>query len=287
MAIDRKLVRALLAEAIGTGMIVLIGCGSVCATRAGVYSGIFQVASVWGLGVALAIYCTAEASGAHLNPAITLAFTLFRPQAHDMNLKKAALYVVAQFAGAILCGLINLLVYWGTFKAFERENNITRGEPASILTAMAFGEYFPNPDLTKQPWNSGGVYNEDDVSVLHALLVEAWGAFILAFVIFNITHHKNGMCGPAAPFFIGMTVSVLLALYAPITQAGWNPARDFGPRLVAACAGWGEVAIPGPRNGFWIYIVGPCMGAPLGAAFVEKLLWSEELAKEVDSKEVD
>jgi len=68
-------------------------------------------------------------------------------------------------------------------------------------------------------------------------------------------------------------VAVNLALYAPITQAGWNPARDFGPRVIACAAGWGKVAIPGPQNGFWVYVVGPCLGAPLGAALAEFGLW--------------
>jgi glycerol uptake facilitator-like aquaporin len=192
-----------------------------------------------------------------------------------MTWKKSALYVAAQFAGAIICALINLGVYGSTIEAFERENDIVRGEPKSILTASAFGEYFPNPGLTKE-WE-GGPYEENDVSVLGALLTEAWGTCILAFVIFGVTNPRNNCLGQAArpgvPFMIGATVAVLLALYAPITQAGWNPARDFGPRIVAACAGWGRVAIPGPRNGFWIYIVGPCIGAPVGAAFAEKLLW--------------
>lgn len=70
-----------------------------------------------------------------------------------------------------------------------------------------------------------------------------------------------------------LTVAVNLALYAPITQAGWNPARDFGPRVIACAAGWGKVAIPGPQNGFWVYVVGPCLGAPLGAALAEFGLW--------------
>jgi MIP family channel proteins len=270
--------RALLAEAIGTGMIVLFGCGSVCATLTGAYQGIWQVAIVWGFGVALAIYSTAEASGAHLNPAVTLAFWIVRPEAHDMTWKKSALYVVAQFAGAIICALINLGVYGSTIAAFERENDIVRGEPKSILTASAFGEYFPNPGLTKE-WE-GGPYDENDVSVFGALLTEAWGTCILAFVIFSVTNPRNNALGPGhccgrpgVPFIIGATVSVLLALYAPLTQAGWNPARDFGPRIIAAFAGWGSVAIPGPRNGFWIYLVGPCIGAPMGAALADKILW--------------
>jgi len=271
-----KLMRALLAEAIGTGMIVLFGCGSVCSTLSGAYEGIWQVAVVWGFGVALAIYSTAEASGAHLNPAITLAFQLVRPQAHGMTPLKSVLYIIAQLVGGVLCGAINLGVYSSTITAYERSINCTRGDPCSIMSARAFGEYFPNPGLARD--YGGGPYNQDDVSPFYAMCVEAWGTFILAFVIFGITNEANKclQCSvgrPGVPFMIGSTVAVLLALYAPITQAGWNPARDFGPRIVAAMAGWGEVAIPGPRNGFWVYIVGPCIGAPLGAALAELVLW--------------
>ncbi|MCE2457412.1 MAG: aquaporin [Dehalococcoidia bacterium] len=64
----------------------------------------------------------------------------------------------------------------------------------------------------------------------------------------------------------------MISLFAPLTQAGWNPARDFGPRIVAFLAGWGSIAIPGPSNGFWVYIVGPMIGAPIGAAVHEYLL---------------
>eukprot|EP00929_Paragymnodinium_shiwhaense_P070285 TRINITY_DN3559_c0_g1_i2.p1 TRINITY_DN3559_c0_g1~~TRINITY_DN3559_c0_g1_i2.p1 ORF type:complete len:372 (+),score=64.12 TRINITY_DN3559_c0_g1_i2:63-1178(+) len=267
-----QLLRALGAEAVGTGMIVLFGCGSVCSTLTGAYSGIWQVASVWGFGVALAIYATADISGAHLNPAVTLAFQLVRPSAHGMTAVKSALYMLAQLAGAIIAALMNLVIYSSTIEAFERQEGIVRGEPSSIKSASAFGEYFPNPGLSKE-WGSGP-YSQDDVSVMQALFVEAWGTCVLAFVIFGLTnrHNKVGL-GAGVPFMIGATVAVLLALYAPITQAGWNPARDFGPRLVAAAAGWGEVALPGPRNGFWIYIVGPFLGAPVGAFLAESLLW--------------
>ena len=78
---------------------------------------------------------------------------------------------------------------------------------------------------------------------------------------------------PAVPALIGATVFLLLCLYAPITQAGWNPARDFGPRLVAAAGGWGAVAIPGPRGGFSVYIAGPFLGGPVGAFLADKVLW--------------
>jgi len=273
-----KLARALAAEAIGTAMIVLIGCGSVCSTLSDAYQGIWQVAIVWGFGVALAIYSTADISGAHLNPAITLAFYLVRPGAHGMTVKKSLLYVAAQFAGAIFAACLNLAIFSDTIEAFERRNEIVRGEPKSILSALAFGEYFPNPGLAKR--YGGSHYLVEDVTVAKALFVEGWGTFLLAFVIFGLTNRYNKVgLGAGVPFMIGMTVAVNLALYAPITQAGWNPARDFGPRLVAYFAGWGEVAIPGPRNGFWIYIVGPCFGGPLGAVLAELLLWRRYPAK--------
>jgi glycerol uptake facilitator-like aquaporin len=104
------------------------------------------------------------------------------------------------------------------------------------------------------------------VSPLHAALVEAFGTAVLAFVVFAVTARRNSAAPAAhmAPFFIGFTVAVLISLFAPITQAGWNPARDLGPRLVALALGWGAVALPGPGGGFWVYVLGPLVGAPLG-----------------------
>jgi glycerol uptake facilitator protein len=67
--------------------------------------------------------------------------------------------------------------------------------------------------------------------------------------------------------FIGLTVSILISVIAPLTQAGFNPARDFGPRLFAYFAGWGPIAIPGPRGGFFaVYILSPVVGAVVGGA---------------------
>jgi len=276
------LVRVLFAEMVGTCMIVLIGCGSVCSGLTGAYSGIWQTAVVWGIGVTLAILVSAEISGAHLNPAVSVAFWLVRKNAPDMTFAKVCLYILAQLFGGILGGALNLLFYSGTIRAFEREQGITRGDDLSILSAAAFGEYFPNPFLTTE--YGGEPYLISDVTPAQAVLVEGWGTFVLCAVIFAVTHKRNQVLENSCtrilvPFVIGMTVSVLLALYAPITQAGWNPARDLGPRLVALMAGWGSIAIPGPRNGFWVYIVGPFVGGPLGAAFMEFLLFGSVIDK--------
>ena len=105
-------------------------------------------------------------------------------------------------------------------------------------------------------------------------MVEAFGTAILVLMIFSLVDRHNAALPTKhlAPFFIGFTVAALISLFAPLTQAGWNPARDFGPRIVAYLAGWDAIAIPGPWSGFWVYIVGPLIGGPIGAAVHEFIL---------------
>ena len=113
------------------------------------------------------------------------------------------------------------------------------------------------------------------------MLVEALGTAILVLVIFALSDPDNAAAPEPTlvPFFVGFTVAVLISLFAPITQAGWNPARDFGPRLVAVLAGYGTIAIPGPQGGFWIYIVGPLLGGLVGGAVYERLIGPAPAAK--------
>ena len=86
-------------------------------------------------------------------------------------------------------------------------------------------------------------------------------------------HEKNDAMKDAfVPPVIGLTVGALIAVIAPITQAGFNPARDFGPRIVAFLAGWKEVAF----KGCWVYIVAPVLGALLGATVADKILYADE-----------
>src|SRR6266511_5022335 len=93
--------RALVGEAVGTFLLVLFGTGSVAAAvLTGAQVGLWQVAVVWGFGVALAIYCSAAASGAHLNPAVSLAFALWRPSGFPW--RRLLPYWLAQLVGAVL-----------------------------------------------------------------------------------------------------------------------------------------------------------------------------------------
>lgn len=257
---------ALVGELLGTFLLVLIGTGSVaCAVLTGALQGLWQVAVVWGIGVAVAIYASAALSGAHLNPAVTLAFALLRadrfPRAYVLP------YIGAQLVGAIAAGFAVWAAFAPFLARFEAREGLVRGTPGSEKAAMIFGQYFPNAAMF-----GTGPDAQALVSPLLAVLVEGFGTALLVLVIFALTDPDNHAAPEPAlvPLVIGATVAVLIAVFAPITQAGWNPARDLGPRLVAVLAGYGSIALPGPQGGFWIYLVGPLLGGPLGGLLYER-----------------
>ena len=251
-------------EVLGTFLLVLFGTGAVAsAVLTGALTGLWQVAVVWGFGVTLSIYASAAISGAHLNPAVTLAFALLRPA--DFPRSRILPYWGAQLAGAVLAGTVVLAAFGPVLARFEAEHELTRGRPGSEASAMVFGEYFPNPAIFGTGEEAAGL-----VSPVAAFGIEALGTAILVLLIFALTDPRNTISpGALTPLFIGFTVAVLISLFAPLTQAGWNPARDFGPRIVAFLAGWGSIAIPGPHSGFWVYILGPLVGGPLGGALYD------------------
>jgi glycerol uptake facilitator protein len=269
--------RKCFAEFLGTYLLVLLGCGVVhSAVLTGSQSGLWQVAVVWGLAIMLAIYVTGAASGAHINPAMTLAFAARGRFPWSL----VPPYVVSQLLGAFAAAA-TLFVLFGPFLAVrEQEKQVVRGRPGSEITAMCYGEYFPSPGPLA---NSAGPYSEEThrqlkslVSEPMACFAEALGTLILALVVFAVTDPRNsgGPGGRLAPVFIGLTVSALISVIAPLTQACFNPARDFGPRLFAYVAGWGRVAIPGPTpTGFLtVYIAAPVVGALIGAAIYDLCL---------------
>jgi MIP family channel proteins len=264
----QRLTSALTGEVLGTFLLVLFGTGSVaCAVLTGALQGLWQVAVVWGFGVTIAIYCSAALSGAHLNPAVSLAFAVLRPNSFPRQ--RLLPYCAAQLGGAVLAGLVVWAAFAPFLTRFELKEGLVRGAAGSERAAMIFGEYFPNPAIFGTGPEAAAL-----VSPLAAMLVEALGTAILVLVIFALSDPDNAAAPEPTlvPFFIGFTVAVLISLFAPITQAGWNPARDFGPRLVAVLAGYGSIAIPGPQSGFWIYIVGPLLGGLVGGALYERLL---------------
>lgn len=105
-----------------------------------------------------------------------------------------------------------------------------------------------------------------------AFVAEAVGTAVLAFVIFALTNPKNDAVDEKQiPLVIGLTVGSLIACIAPLTQAGFNPARDFGPRIVAWLAGWKVVAF----KKAWVYIAAPIVGALGGAFMADRVLYAD------------
>lgn len=255
-----KLHHQCLAEVVGTFILVFFGVGSVhTAVVTGMQVGIWQIGAVWGVAIGLAIYATAAISGAHINPAITIAFATFR----DFPWRRVPAYIGAQFVGAILGAIVLYILFNPMTEAFELKHGIERGSDASVRSAMIYGEYFPNPAVAHElEWKP------EVVTHSAAMLAEALGTAFLAFFVFALTDNTNRAAPRShmAPIFIGLTVTILISIIAPITQGGFNPARDFGPRLWAYFQGWGAVAIPGPRGGFFtVYILAPVVGAMGGA----------------------
>jgi len=107
------------------------------------------------------------------------------------------------------------------------------------------------------------------------MLGEGVGTALLALLVFALTDYRNSgrPGGTFFALFIGLAVAIIICIVGPLTQAGLNPARDFAPRLFAYFAGWGAVAIPGPRGRFFtVYILSPVLGAIVGAAAYQYVL---------------
>lgn len=242
-------------EMIGTFILVFFGCGSVAVNVLfHAHTGLFQVACIWGIGVTLAIYATRHLSCAHLNPAVSLSMVFGR----RMTIHKLPFYVIGQFFGAFIAAAVLYLLFCTSISSYEAVNRIIRGTPDSIKTAMIFGDFYTTPTAN----------TVTGVSFWNAFGVEAIGTFILVLMIFSLTEGCNvGRPDDAlAPLFIGLTVTALISILAPLTQAGLNPARDFGPRIFAWFAGWNSAAFPDKRYGFLIiYILGPLCGGTLAS----------------------
>ena len=241
----------LAAECFGTFLIVQIGTASVMSSifTGSLTGGLLPIALLWGFAVTLAILCTGPISGAHLNPAISLALTCWR----GFQPRKLVPYVLAQVSGAVLGAAVNLGLYSSAIQSYESSHKLVRA--TSVASAKAFGEYF-------------------DCSIATAWGTEALGTAVLAAAIFALTHpRRSGKDAPGVPIpvTVGATVGTLICILAPITQCGLNPARDWGPRIVAYLGGWTTVA----WRHWWVYVTAPLVGAVCGGWIVDKLLYRE------------
>jgi aquaporin NIP len=200
------------AEGLAAFALVFAGCGAVVANvQYHEALGTVGISLVFGLIIMVMVYATGHLSGAHINPAVTIAFTLSR---HFPG-RDAAAYVTAQLAGAS-AGALALLAVW--------------------------------PD---RPGDLGATV--PSVGVGSALVYEVLLTAFLMFVIMAVATDTRAV-GAAAAIAIGGTVGLDALFGGPVTGASMNPARSFGPALAA-----------GEWQDFWLYVLGPVVGAGLGA----------------------
>jgi glycerol uptake facilitator protein len=248
----KTLLRECSAELAGTFILILFGCGVVAQVVAG-GEGLGDhdsIAWAWGIGVTLGIYVAGRMTGAHLNPAVTIALAAFR----GFSWKKVLPYSAAQFLGAFLAALV---VRWNYTEA------LNKFDPG--LTIKSQGVFSTLP---------GNGSMDLGVGMWAGLRDQIIGTAILMMVILAIIDVRN--TAPAAnlgPFIVGLLVVGIGMAWG--TNAGYaiNPARDFGPRVASFLTGYGGAfkdQFGDPY--FWVPIVGPIIGALVGAFLYDVLV---------------
>ncbi|KAH6574806.1 hypothetical protein BASA61_001906 [Batrachochytrium salamandrivorans] len=256
--------RRFAAELIGTFMLVTVATGTVLsAVVAGALKGIWQSAVAVGITLACCIYITLSTSGGHLNPAFTLAMAVFTSKT-SFPWARVPAYITAQVLGAALAGCVNLVIWDPLIAQFETHHSIIRNQlPGCSHSAMLFGMSFPNPDIYLPTLPDSASL----VSPWRALSVEIIATAIHTLIVFGLCDRSNrhSVAPCVMPAAVGAMTAALISVFAPISMAAMNPARDFGPRIAAALGGWGGCAF-GSNGSFLVYIFGPCLGAIIGAA---------------------
>ncbi len=244
----RGLLAELIAEFIGTMLILLFGAGVVAMVvlfakgdpGEVVNGGYTNITLGWGLGVTFGVYAAGRISGAHLNPAVTLALALFR----GFSWAKALPYALAQTAGAFAGAAIVYLNYCEAFRQFD---------PLLEKTAGVFCTF---PAFPGAP--SAGFFDQ------------VLGTALLLFLIFAVTDERNVTLAPGlAPVVIGLIVVAIGISFGAMHGYAINPARDLGPRLFTVLAGFRNNGLTDGSMVWWIPIAGPLLGGVLGAGFYD------------------
>lgn len=250
--------KELVGEFFATFILIFFGCGSVgLAVVVGFLTELWHVAAFWGVGVTIGIILTHKWCPSHMNPSVTIAMVFSK----NLHVKKLLPYWLAQLLGAFLSAGFVYLLMSKSIDSYETAHQITRGSEKSYVVASMFGEFFPNP----------GYVEKIKVNHLQAFVIELVATFVLLVVIYLL--ESNTKLNKYLKFtLIGATVSTLIMLVAPYTQACFNPARDYGPRVFAYLAGWGRAAFPSIYVGaFTVYIIAPLTGASLAGIVFRKI----------------
>jgi glycerol uptake facilitator protein len=242
---NHRLSAELIAEFLGTLVLILFGNGVVAMVvlfgqgTPGeiVHGGFTNITIGWGLAVTMGCYIAGRISGAHLNPAVTIALAIYR----DFPWRKVAPYAAAQTLGAFCAAA---LVFWNYHPAFRA------ADPQLDHTAGIFTTFPAYPDL---PYAG--------------LLDQTLGTALLLLLVMAIIDERNQPPGAnLTPVLIGAVVVAIGMSFGGLHGYAINPARDFGPRLFTVIAGFKNNGLTDGTRVFWVPIVGPILGGIIGTA---------------------
>jgi MIP family channel proteins len=239
------------AEFLGTCILILFGCGVVAQTiLSRNANGSFLAINIgWGLGVMMGVYAAGGVSGAHLNPAVTLALAVTR----GFSWAKVLPYVLAQLAGAFVAAAIVYLTYREAFTAFDGGTRQVLGPGG---TGIIFATY-PQPFLT----------------IVGGFVDQVVGTALLMAGVLAVTDQRNNAApGWMTPVLVGGIVVAIGVAFGFNAGYAINPARDLGPRLFTAVGGWGTDVFRAGGGWWWVPIVAPCVGGVIGAVVYDALV---------------
>ena len=248
---NKRLLAELIAEAFGTFVLILFGTGVVAMVVLFgrnvpgeiVHGGFTNITLGWGLGVTMAIYLTARVSGAHLNPAVTLALAVFR----GFSWSKVLPYSLAQITGAFLGAAVVYLNYRPAFLKVDPDLNQTAGVFATFPA-------FPEVPMA-------------------GFLDQVIGTALLLLLIFALSDERNLAPPPfLGPVMVGLVVVAIGIAFGGMHGYAINPARDFGPRLFTVAAGFRNNGLTDGSNQFLIPIVAPLIGGLIGGGAYDLLV---------------
>jgi MIP family channel proteins len=240
----RTLGREMLAEFLGTFVLIVFGVGVVAQTvlSKGSAGSPLSINIAWGLAVTMGCYVSAGVTGAHLNPAVTLALAVHR----RFPWNKVAPYSLAQLAGAFAASAVVFVTYHEAMTAFDGGVRQVAGAQG---TAGIWATY-PQAFLSTFP---GGFIDQ------------VVGTALLVGVIFGITDARNAPAPPGlTPVVVGLLVILIGVTFGFNSGYAINPARDFGPRLFTAIAGWGAEVFRAGNAWWWVPVTAPLLGGVLG-----------------------
>ncbi|OIK25309.1 MIP/aquaporin family protein [Streptomyces malaysiense] len=247
-------------ETLGTAILILLG-GGVCAAvtlkaSKARNAGWLAIAFGWGFAVMTAVYISAPLSGAHLNPAVTVALAI-----KNSDWSNVPYYLGGQLLGAMIGAVLVWLAYYGQFHAHLTDKEIVGGPGAQATTAKA---------VEAQERGAGpvlGIFSTGPEirNVVQNLVTEIIGTIVLILAVLTqgLNNQGNGLGALGGLITAFVVVAIGLSLGGP-TGYAINPARDLGPRIVHAL-------LPLPNKGgsdwsyAWIPVVGPLIGAAIAA----------------------